>query len=551
MLPAGASAAHAAGVGFGTVIGGHISAIIGVGPVTIQSRISASVAGEVQRPAIDGKIPVRVQTVPIRYDGDGSSIYGDKAVLADSKLVASAAEAGAVCAAGGVEAVIMGGNIKGPPLHGDGQTLNALIAVGDGELPALDGHCVIGVDGIVSTGQGKRPIGDSQRSSAMDAVISAVHCKYTAIDHQHTVGFHPLLTDRIGCGCCFCACRFRFLIFLDRLSRRFCCLGVRWIARLLGRFFLRIWPSLLRPIPRWSTPTARCKFIFRRHSDGSAAFSCCQFKIATVHLQSSTGTNGVSLGVDRIGPILNIQEPFGCIICIFGVKAVLFCCDLECASSNRKTILAYQTMLCGSDRVAAICNRQFILRHHSVTSLSIDRKAAGTIKSKVSLGKDHAINVILIYGSVCTTICEGVVRSLFQGNKHLVCVQRIDGCRISACNIRTRQDDLHLVCVISIHQDLSIIQCTGNEVCTLIKQGNTRPVDRNCVRVTGNRVSCQFNAYSSAFIIIAAQITLTEQGCDIDDFYFFRIGRRGCVRIGIPVLCSSLAATEQKQASQQ
>ena len=43
----------------------------------------------------------------------------------------------------------MGGDIKGPALHRDGQALDALIAVGDGKFSSPDGHRIIGVDGVI------------------------------------------------------------------------------------------------------------------------------------------------------------------------------------------------------------------------------------------------------------------------------------------------------------------------------------------------------------------------------------------------------------------
>ena len=65
LLPTGASAAHAAGIGLGAVVGGHRPAVVGIAAAAIQSSIPVSVAGEVQRPAVDGEVSVGVQAVPI------------------------------------------------------------------------------------------------------------------------------------------------------------------------------------------------------------------------------------------------------------------------------------------------------------------------------------------------------------------------------------------------------------------------------------------------------------------------------------------------------
>ena len=65
LFPARPSAAHSAGIGLGAVVGGHRPAVVGIAAAAIQSSIPVSVAGEVQRPAVDGEVSVGVQAVPI------------------------------------------------------------------------------------------------------------------------------------------------------------------------------------------------------------------------------------------------------------------------------------------------------------------------------------------------------------------------------------------------------------------------------------------------------------------------------------------------------
>ncbi len=124
-------AAHAAGVGLGAVVGGHRAAVVGIAAAAVQGGISPSVAGEVQRPAVDGQVSVGVQAVSVRYYGDGPAVHGDEAVLTGGEGIPPAAEAGAVCPAGGVVAIVVGGDGIAPVLHGDGQALDASSTVTD------------------------------------------------------------------------------------------------------------------------------------------------------------------------------------------------------------------------------------------------------------------------------------------------------------------------------------------------------------------------------------------------------------------------------------
>ena len=62
---------------------------------------------------------------------------------------AEAADAGTVRPPGGIETVIMGGDVEGAVLDGDGQAFDALIAVGDGECAALDGEGIVTLDSVI------------------------------------------------------------------------------------------------------------------------------------------------------------------------------------------------------------------------------------------------------------------------------------------------------------------------------------------------------------------------------------------------------------------
>lgn len=105
---------------------GNIAAVVGIGTVTINSGVSAAVAGESQCTAVDGKTAVGVHAVTGGYDGKCTAVNHNKAVGAGGKCVllsgAKSAKARAVCPTAGVEAVVIGCNIKHTVLNGDRQT---------------------------------------------------------------------------------------------------------------------------------------------------------------------------------------------------------------------------------------------------------------------------------------------------------------------------------------------------------------------------------------------------------------------------------------------
>ena len=74
-----ASAAHLAGILLGTVVGGHVTAVVGVGAVAVQGGVSAAVAGEVQGTAVDGQVSVGVYAVSCGHNGEESSIDENEA----------------------------------------------------------------------------------------------------------------------------------------------------------------------------------------------------------------------------------------------------------------------------------------------------------------------------------------------------------------------------------------------------------------------------------------------------------------------------------------
>ena len=89
-LPAGAAcrrislsaeAAHFTAPIFRTVIGGHVSAIVGIGSVGVDGSVAIAITGQIQCAAVDGQITIGVNAVTVGYNGEFSAVDHDPAVL--------------------------------------------------------------------------------------------------------------------------------------------------------------------------------------------------------------------------------------------------------------------------------------------------------------------------------------------------------------------------------------------------------------------------------------------------------------------------------------
>ena len=164
--PAASAAAHLAGILLGTVVGGHVTAVVGVSAVAVQGGVSAAIAGEIQGAAVDGQGSVGVYAVSCGHNGEEPSVDENEAVGVGGKgvllLSGKACEAGTVCSAGGIEAIITGDNVKGTVLDGNGQAFDAFIAVGDGKTSASDGKGGIAVDRIIPAAESECPGGNGR-----------------------------------------------------------------------------------------------------------------------------------------------------------------------------------------------------------------------------------------------------------------------------------------------------------------------------------------------------------------------------------------------------
>ena len=317
------------------------------------------------------------------------------------------------------------------------------------------------MDGVVSAGKGEDPAGDGQISAAVDAVIRTVHGECTAIDGQSALRLYTLLADGVLRGVC------HFLCFCGRGRFLSCRLGgeLRRLAAVAAVRPLRRCPALggwaavgPRPVltARTSSHAAGGKTLLSGHGDRGTALSGGQIKGSAVHLQSSAGADGISLGGNGKFAIRHIQKSQRGVIGVFSVETVLTGGDGKCAARHGQAVLACHAVLGGGDGVAAACNSQLVLGHHPVACLGVNGQTAGAIEGQVGFREHHGINVVLVDGGIAAAVAQGIFRPLCQGEEHLVGVFGIDGGGVSAGDIRAGQDDLDLVRIIGVHHDLSV-----------------------------------------------------------------------------------------------
>ena len=92
-----------------------------------------------------------------------------------------------------------------------------------------------------------------------------------------------------------------------------------------------------------------------------------------------------------------------------------------------------------------------------MAGLRVDGQAAGTVEGQVSLGKDHRVDVVIIDGYVFPAVGQGVLRTLCQGDKHLVSLQSVDGGGGAAGDVRPRQHQLYLLGIAGVYNNLAVI----------------------------------------------------------------------------------------------
>ncbi len=158
--------------------------IVGIGAVGIQSGVAAAVAGEIQGAAIDGQVAVGINTVSLRGDGESTAVDQNKAVRRSGRgklILLPHPKAGAVGPAGGVEPIVLGGDTEGAAVNGDGQTFQALIAIGNGEVSILDQKIAVGMDGVVTALQLEGSRCDGNVPTGVNGIIGGIGGKGAAI----------------------------------------------------------------------------------------------------------------------------------------------------------------------------------------------------------------------------------------------------------------------------------------------------------------------------------------------------------------------------------
>ena len=197
-----APSAHAAS-GLGAVVGGDASAVVGECSVCINGRIAVSVAGELERTAVDRQAAVGVDAVAVGNDGDRSAIDENEAASIRSKLILFAeakARSGTVVSAGSVDAIIGSRDVQRTAADRDGLALYALIAGGNGEAPCLNDHGSIGMNGVIARTNDPLAAGDGHVPAGMHGVIRGIQRKRPAVDRQRAARLDALAAFRVRCS---------------------------------------------------------------------------------------------------------------------------------------------------------------------------------------------------------------------------------------------------------------------------------------------------------------------------------------------------------------
>lgn len=118
-------------------------------------------------------------------DGDGAVVVDGEGVLPPEAV----GGAGAVGTAGGIEAIVPGGDIQGAAIDGDGLALHPLVTVGNGKAPSLDQHGGIGMDAVIPGAKGPLAAGDGHIRAAVNGVVGGVQIKAAAADRQVAAGY--------------------------------------------------------------------------------------------------------------------------------------------------------------------------------------------------------------------------------------------------------------------------------------------------------------------------------------------------------------------------
>ena len=129
---------------------------------------------------------------------------------------------------------------------------------------------------------------------------------------------------------------------------------------------------------------------------GGAAAAGGNGEISAGNQDVPGGVQPVVPGPDLKGSAQNVDVSQCGVIVVFRVEAVGAAFDEEAAGLNAEAILAGHALLGGGDAVGAAGDLQIVLADDAVAGLAGDRQTAAAVDRQIVLGKDHAVDIVLV-----------------------------------------------------------------------------------------------------------------------------------------------------------
>ena len=284
-----------------------------------------------------------------------------------------------------------------------------------------------------------------------------------------------------------------------------------------------------------SAGAAGRKAVAGAHVHAGAPVTGGQIKGTAVDLEGAAGADGVSLGVDGIGAVNDVEGAQSGVLRVFRMDAVLARGDGKGAAGNGHAVFAG--------------HHQIVLGHYAVSRLGLDGQAAGAVEGQVGFGEDHRVDVVVVDGHVGATVGQGVFRSLRQGDKDLVGLQGVNGGGSGTLDGYAVQHQLDLVRIGGVDHDLTVLQGAGEPVDPLGGDDHLTAADGHPVGVTGSGGTAEGDVDHLTFIVAAIQVPVAEPGgTGLGDrrVHLSRCGTGGGGTVG-----AGGAAAEQEQAAEQ
>ena len=236
------------------------------------------------------------------------------------------------------------------------------------------------------------------------------------------------------------------------------------------------------------------------------------------------------MSVDGQAAAGDVYEALGGILFVLGVNAVLAGYNDQTAVRHGHAVLSGESVPGRIDNKGAAGDGQLILGNDAVSGGTVDRQASGSVQCQIRFGIDHRVNLIVIDLCECPAVGQRVLRARRQRQEDLVRLQAVDGGRGSAGDIRTAQNDLHLVRAVCINDDLPVVQRAGKDIDALMKQGDPAAVDPYGIRRADSRAAVKLNQDRIGCFDLLLHIPVAEQPLRAD--HLNRGNGTGCFRRG-------------------